>query len=332
MTEGSGQNKATNGPEATTPEKDPYPDPAARYTEYRVAALAATRKSELYTADKTKVDEKYKKLADSQKRFAEARQGQKKPWENLTCQYNRIKEAFQHAPSDQEKTKLEKCWEEVRPAEDSTKPTNCDTIPECDKLPKEITERRTYLELAARCVTRYDTEFDELAGFPENLSTQITDLTTAATKIEDDLAASDSDSSKRAYVEWLAFKPDYDKVNQWFNNDKTPAEYASELKRRFVVLLKTHTKWICLQVAVYAYEEKEKIEKEAREASGGSLVDLVLECALRDQKQAETPTQSDPTQPAKQSDQSGSEPGYEPEPATKGPQQGEQETPAETAC
>ena len=184
--------------------------------------------------------------------------------------------------------------------------------------------------MAARCVTRYDSEFDELAGFPESLSTKITELTTAATKIEDDLAASDSE---RAYVEWLAFSVDYDEVNPWFI--KTPAEYASELKRRFVVLLKTHIKWICLQVAVHAYEEKEKLEKEAREASEGSLVDLVLECALRDQKHAESPKQPDPAQPAKQSDQSGSEPGYEQEPGTKGTtgsQQGEQQTPSEAAC
>lgn len=283
----------TAEPTADTPttrstDSDDCPDPTELYNRYRVTVSVAAKNSELYTADKEKIDEKYKKLGDAQKRFTEAKQQQNKAWEDLKCQRERIEKAIKL--SDDDRKRLEECWKTaVSDADGGTTPTNCDSIPKCNDLPKAIAELRDKENLAEKCVEWYDERFDKLAEFPEKLSDKITGLTTTATKLEDDLAAPNSDM-KRIFVEWLAFEREFGKVKAWFI--MTPAEYACELKRRFRTLLRIRRRWICLQVAVHRWEEEQRLNDEARKEKEGKLVDLVLECAMQKQGKAETPAQS----------------------------------------
>jgi hypothetical protein len=285
MTEEAAEPTADTAPTTEPTKSDDCPDPTKLYNEYRVTVSAAAKRSELYTADKTKIDEKYGKLGDAQKRFTEAIQQQKKAWEDLKCQHERIAKAIKLSAEDRKQ--LEECWKTaVSEADDATKPKNCDSIPECKKLPNTIAELRDKEDLAEKCVEWYDEKFDKLAEFPEKLSEKITGLTTTATTLEDDLASPNSDM-KRIFVEWLAFDREFGKVKRWFT--MTGAQYACELKRRFRLLLETRKKWICLQVAIHRWEEEQKLRDEAMKAKEGKLVDLVLECALQTQGKAETP-------------------------------------------
>jgi hypothetical protein len=281
MTESTGERAAPTTPPTKPPEADTCPDPIKPYTDYSVDVSVAAKRSELYTADKEKVDEKYGKVGDAQKRFADAWKEQKKPWESLKCQLERIEKALKLDPD--EKKHLQECWtKEVAKTEKATEPINCDEINDdektnCEKLPTEIGELRRLEDLAANCVTRYDTEFDELAGFPEKLGDQITALTERATTLEDAMTA--SSDQRRSYVEYLALHRDFCKLKNQL--PPTAADYACKLKVAFDIMLKTHKKSICLQVAVHKWDERQKLQEEAEKEKAGKLVDSVLECALK---------------------------------------------------
>jgi hypothetical protein len=52
--------------------------------------------------------EKYQKLGDSQKRFQDATQQQKKAWEHLKCQRDRLLKAVEKLNAE-EKQRLDQC-------------------------------------------------------------------------------------------------------------------------------------------------------------------------------------------------------------------------------
>ena len=309
MTESSAERAAPTPPSTKPKEPDTCPDPLKPHTDYDIDVSVAAKQSELYTADKETVDEKYEKLGDSQTRFANAWKEENKPWESLKCQLERIEKALTLDPEG--KKDLQACWKDIVAKTDkATQPPNCDDVEktDCAKLPTEIAELRRLQTLAANCVTRYDTEFNELAGFPEKLGEQITALTKRATTLEDAMAAPSGDP-KRSYVEYLAVHRDYCKLKDQL--PPTAADYACKLKVAFAILLSTHIKSICLQAAVHRWDERQKLEDEAKKENAGKIVDLVLECALQ---KAETPQKS-PLTPGDAESESNPKGGDEPRPS-----------------
>jgi DNA repair exonuclease SbcCD ATPase subunit len=193
MTEQSAERTASTEPTTKSTASDPCPDPTGWYIDYQVAVSAAAKRSELYAADKEKIDEKYKKLAEAQKRFADAKQEQQKAWESLQRKIDCVDKAIKL--TEEEKKRLYECWKtELDKVKKATEPADCDKIPDCDKLHgKGIAELRQQRDNAKNCVTWYDKKFDDLAELSEKLSDKITGLTTKATKLEDDIAAPNSD-------------------------------------------------------------------------------------------------------------------------------------------
>jgi hypothetical protein len=295
MTESSAENAAP-APSATEAKKR-CDDPTKPYTEYLVEVSVATKRSELYTADKTKTQERYDKLDGAQKRFEDSWKAQKKPWESLKCQLERILKTLYDTIDEKQRKHLKGCWcKVVEETDDETKPVNCADVKklkcedlECKDPKPPIAELRRLQELAGECVKRYDAEFDELAELPEKMEGLISDLTAKATALEDAIAAPGSDPL-RNYVAYLDLERAFVKLLKKLR--MSPAEYGCALKNAFVDLLDAHRKWICLQVAVHEWSERKRYEDEAKQKKAGKIIDRVLE-------ECEPPKPTEPTEPQK---------------------------------
>jgi hypothetical protein len=286
MTESSGEKTAT-----ATPYPDDCPDPVGPYTDYRVAVSVAKKRSELYTADAAVIEPKYQKLKDAQARYQTAWTAQRTAWEDLKCRLKRIKDTLEDAVEEAVRQHLWTCWTKVGDQTDQTAgPVNCAEIDQldCDDLvdlleqddgptAEQIGRLRQQDVLAGQCVTQVDADYDELAGFPEGLQAAITDLTGRATTLEQEMAAAGNDP-RRSWVVYLALNRDVQRLKDQLT---TAAEYACALKVSFVHLLETHETAICIKFVLHAIDERARIEAADRAERAGSIVDLVLECALK---------------------------------------------------
>jgi hypothetical protein len=322
MTESSGEKTAT-----ATPYPDDCPDPVGPYTDYRVAVSVAKKRSDLYTADTAVIEPKYQKLKDAQARYQTAWTAQRTAWEDLKCRLKRIKETLEHAVEEGVRQHLWDCWTQVGGQTDPTAgPVNCAEIDEldCDELEdlleeddrptaEQIGRLRQQDVLAGQCVTQVDADYDTLAGFPEGLQAAITDLTSRATTLEQELAAPGNDP-RRSWVVYLALNRDVQRLKHQLT---TAAEYACTLKARFVHLLDTHETAICIKVVLHAIDERDRIEAADRQERAGSIVDLVLECALK------APTSESATPAQQQAEQK-----YEQKSEQRSQEKSEKETPA----
>jgi hypothetical protein len=283
------ESRAEHPPPA--PPKKRCDDPVEPYTKYRVAVSVAAKRSELYNAEKEKLDERYKKLDGAQKQFEDKWNAQKEPWDNLKCKLERILKALYGVTDEEQRKRLRDCWCKIKePDEDPNQidctKLNCDD-PECkDQLP-DIGDLKRWETQAEDCVKRYDKEFDELAKFPDDIEKKISDLAEQATKLEDAMAAAGSDPL-RNYVAYLALEWAFHEL--WYDLNMSAAEYGCKLKNAFVDLLKAHRKLICFQVAIHKWTEQKKY---ADAEKGGSIVDRVLE------ECPPPPTPTKPTEPAK---------------------------------
>jgi hypothetical protein len=279
-------------PPAPAPTKPPCADAATPYTRYRVAVAVAAKRSELSTADKEKIDERYNKLAGAQKLFEDKWNAQKKPWENLKCQLERILKALHGAVDEQQRKHLRDCWCELKDPGEDPKQVDCSKLkcedPECKEELPDIGDLRRWETDAEDCVKRYDKVFDDLAKLPDDIEQKITDLAADATKIEDAIAAPGNDPL-RSYVAYLVLEWSFREL--WKKLRMTPAEYACKLKQAFVDLLDMHRKLICLQVAIHKWTVKKSYAD--AEDQAGNIVDRVLE----ECPPSSTPTK--PTEPAK---------------------------------
>jgi hypothetical protein len=271
-------------------------DPTEPYTAYLLAASVATKRSELYAAVKDKLDERYKKLDGAPQRFEDSWNAQKKPWESLKCQLQRILKALYGTVDEQQRKALKKCWcEIVAETDKDTKPVDCKEIKalsckdlECNEPRPPIAELRRLEERAAACVKRYEAEFDKLAELPEKMEGLISDLTATATALEDAMAAPGSDPL-RSYVAYLDLERAFRKLGEKLRGSAT--DYGCELKNAFVDLLDATRKLICVQVAVHEWSKRRELEEEAKKKKAGKVIDRVLECV--------PPTPTPPTEPQK---------------------------------
>jgi hypothetical protein len=308
------------------PGDDKCPDPSGPYTQYRVAAEIAKKKESLFTADATAVNDKYKRLAGAQQKYADAWAGQKKNWADLYCELKRIRDTLNNALDEATRKHLEDCWTSLSTeTSEATQPVNCDDIAgiDCkkllddamnlapDKLADALVNWHRQADHAKDCADQDDQKFDDLAGFPDKLSDLISSLKTRAGKIDNDLGKPGNDP-QRSYVEYLALHRDF--CDLW-RKIVTAAAYTCQLKYVFVQLLKSHQASICLQVAIHGGEQRMSFEDEAKQARADSVIDLVLECAQPAKPDDSTAPPGDCPPPSEQPKPGGySPPGQQPDP------------------
>jgi hypothetical protein len=252
----------------------PADDPVEVHKAFLVAAAVAQKRSELYAADVSVIDEKFAGVAGAQGKYREARTTQQTSFQELTAQVERLKKTVECKVDEATRNSLNTCWTTQLGKEPQA--PSCTKLDEakCEALPGAIADLLELQGQAGTCVPRADKDFDALIDLPAALGDRIDELKKMATELEQEANRGAGDLT-RSYVEYLKLNRDFDDLRSvWLN----PAEYSRKVKKAFVTLVHRRKVTICVATEVFAREQARQPAPATGTGTAEDIVDLVLEC------------------------------------------------------